>query len=266
MLHTYKTNDANLGLRISIILHAIFVCILALMRHNIPSDTMPKQYVEVASLILKPASKSDIFSRPNQPENTVPPIPKREKIQPRPEDDPKINQTPDLSDSSSDNLGPILKAGDSDSGPGEGSSEFGTGPVGGRLGSGNGTGTAVAGSGDGAGTDGLSSGGYGEGGVGPGDDGLWNEYGRKLLSVCERFKRYPPVAIRRGWQGTAEVLIHFSSDGRTISVTIDKSSGQSVLDEQAIEMVRKGLDELPLPSNYQGRDVKLIIPIDFKLE
>jgi hypothetical protein len=26
------------------------------------------------------------------------------------------------------------------------------------------------------------------------------------------------------------------------------------------------LAELPLPSNYLGRDVKLIMPIDFKLE
>lgn len=260
-MHIYKTNDANLGFCLSITLHVLFVCILALMRHNIPSETMPKQYEAVASLILKPVSKSDIFSRPNQPENTLAPIPRREEMQPHPKVDP-VSDTPD---SSSDNLGPILKAGDSDSGPGEGSSEFGTGPVGGGLGSGNGTGTAVAGSGDGAGADGLSSGGYGEGGVGPGDDGLWNEYGRKLLSVCRGFKRYPPVAVRRGWQGTTEVLIHFSSDGKTISVTIDKSSGHNVLDEQAIEMVRKGVDELPLPSNYQGRDVKLIIPIDFKL-
>lgn len=98
------------------------------------------------------------------------------------------------------------------------------------------------------------------------DSDVWDEYGRNLQRLCERYKQYPAIAIRRSWQGLAKVLVRFSSEGKTLSVVIEKSTGQKVLDEQALEMVRKSLNDLPVPIKFKGREFRLSIPVDFKLE
>jgi protein TonB len=98
------------------------------------------------------------------------------------------------------------------------------------------------------------------------DSDLWDEYGRKLQRLVERNKQYPVIAIRRGWQGLAKVLVNFSSEGKAISVVIEKSAGQKVLDEQALEMVKKSLNDLPVPNKFKGREFRIIVPVEFKLE
>jgi len=95
---------------------------------------------------------------------------------------------------------------------------------------------------------------------------VWDDYGSNLQKLCERYKQYPAIAIRRGYQGSGKVLVHFSAEGKTISMAMEKSTGQKSLDDQALEMVRKSLNELPVPPKFKGREFKLTIPVDFKLE
>jgi protein TonB len=98
------------------------------------------------------------------------------------------------------------------------------------------------------------------------DSEVWDDYGNSLQKLCERYKQYPAIAIRRGYQGSGKVLVRFSAEGKTTSVTMEKSTGQKSLDDQALEMVRKSLSELPVPAKFKGREFKLTIPVDFKLE
>lgn len=98
------------------------------------------------------------------------------------------------------------------------------------------------------------------------DSEVWDDYGNSLQRLCERYKQYPAIAIRRGYQGSGKVLVRFSAEGKTTSVTMEKSTGQKSLDDQALEMVRKSLNELPVPAKFKGREFKLTIPVDFKLE
>ncbi|MDI1298725.1 energy transducer TonB [Methylotenera sp.] len=98
------------------------------------------------------------------------------------------------------------------------------------------------------------------------DSDVWDDFGSNLQRLCERYKQYPAIAIRRGYQGSGKVLVRFSAEGKTTSVTIEKSTGQKSLDDQALEMVRKSLNELPVPAKFKGREFKLTIPVDFKLE
>lgn len=98
------------------------------------------------------------------------------------------------------------------------------------------------------------------------DSDLWDEYGRSLQRQVERHKQYPVIAIRRGWQGLAKVLVRFSSEGKAISVVIEKSAGQKVLDEKALEMVKNSLNDLPVPNKFKGIEFKITIPVEFKLE
>jgi protein TonB len=98
------------------------------------------------------------------------------------------------------------------------------------------------------------------------DSDIWDEYGNNLQKLCERNKQYPAIAIRRGYEGSGKVLVKFSADGKASSIAIEKSTGQKSLDDQAIEMVRKSLSELPLPAKFIGKSFKISIPIEFKLE
>ena len=98
------------------------------------------------------------------------------------------------------------------------------------------------------------------------DSDVWDEFGRNLQALCERYKQYPEIARRRGWQGAGMVIVRFSAEGKTTSIVIEKSTGQKPLDDQALEMVRKSLNNLPVPPKFKGRAFKLSIPVDFKLE
>ena len=84
--------------------------------------------------------------------------------------------------------------------------------------------------------------------------------------MCERNKQYPAIAIRRGYQGSGKVLVRFSAEGKVTSISMEKSTGQKSLDDQAIEMVKKSLNELPAPVKFKGREFRVSIPVEFKLE
>lgn len=98
------------------------------------------------------------------------------------------------------------------------------------------------------------------------DDSAYDAYGRNLQRLCERNKHYPAIAIRRSWQGSGSVVVKFSAGGKLLSIAIEQSTGQKALDDQALEMVRKSLADLPLPSQMKGREFKISVPVDFKLE
>lgn len=98
------------------------------------------------------------------------------------------------------------------------------------------------------------------------DESVLDEYGRSLQKLCERYKQYPAIAIRRNWQGSGKVLVRFSAEGKTLSIVIESSTGQKVLDEQALEMVRKSINDLPVPAKFKGREFRILIPVDFRLE
>jgi len=98
------------------------------------------------------------------------------------------------------------------------------------------------------------------------DSELWDDYGSNLQKLIEGYKQYPAIAVRRGWQGLAKVLVSFSPEGKAIIVLIEKSTGQKVLDDKALEMVKKGINDLPVPNKFRGREFRVSIPVSFKLE
>lgn len=98
------------------------------------------------------------------------------------------------------------------------------------------------------------------------DSEVWDDYGNSLQKLCERYKQYPSIAIRRGYQGSGKVLVRFSAEGKVSGIAMEKSTGQKSLDDQALEMVKKSLNELPVPTKFKGREFKLTVPVDFKLE
>jgi protein TonB len=91
-------------------------------------------------------------------------------------------------------------------------------------------------------------------------------YGQSISKEIKRYQKYPPLAQRRGWEGTAEVHLQIAADGKVTSVTLGKSSGRSVLDEEALNMVRRASPLPQAPQNLRGRQLTVTVPIVFKLQ
>lgn len=83
----------------------------------------------------------------------------------------------------------------------------------------------------------------------------------EVLARIERARRYPPAARARREEGTAQVAFTLSRDGRVLSAAVERSSGSSVLDREALATVRRAAlpdvpAELPAP-------LKLSVAVEF---
>ena len=86
-----------------------------------------------------------------------------------------------------------------------------------------------------------------------------------LLGRLQRAKRYPDLARSRGDQGVATVSFTMDRTGHVLAVTLIRSSGSSLLDEEAAALVRRA-EPLPrLPDEIAGTSLTLTVPISFAL-
>jgi protein TonB len=83
--------------------------------------------------------------------------------------------------------------------------------------------------------------------------------------VNERGERmYPRLARERKWEGTTQVAVEYSANGKLKRVTVATSSGYAVLDQKAVEMVQEVLPAVPRELRSKNFTVRL--PILFKLK
>jgi protein TonB len=75
---------------------------------------------------------------------------------------------------------------------------------------------------------------------------------------------YPRVSRRRGEKGTVVVSLTVTTDGKAEQVAIMQSSGYSLLDQAALNAVRKSRFK-PAMRNGKAIDSSLELPFDFKL-
>src|ERR1035437_783867 len=72
------------------------------------------------------------------------------------------------------------------------------------------------------------------------DKGTLEQYRMALIVATRRYKRYPAIAMEKGWQGKVEVHIVIGANGMIASASIKTSSGHDILDNQALDMLKKG--------------------------
>jgi periplasmic protein TonB len=104
------------------------------------------------------------------------------------------------------------------------------------------------------------------GGGGAGAPGA--EYGPYLARLRQRVQaalRYPAAARRRGLQGTVALEIVIRRDGRLDVVALADSSSHGLLDEAALETVRRLAPE-PFPPGVAPRVLRVRLPVVFTLE
>ncbi|CAG0996554.1 hypothetical protein MTYP_02592 [Methylophilaceae bacterium] len=94
----------------------------------------------------------------------------------------------------------------------------------------------------------------------------WDGYGQKLYDLVSRNKSYPQIAVRRNWQGMAMVSARFSRGRLVEIVLLEPGSGHKVLDDAALEMLKKAVSALPVNGDLKKKSFTVIVPVDFKLE
>src|SRR5262245_5205648 len=99
------------------------------------------------------------------------------------------------------------------------------------------------------------------------DPSLFDAYRLALINAAKRYKRYPVQAMERGWEGRVEIRLVVDANGAIKSALVKTSSRYQVLDDQALEMVRRAFNALaqvqPAP---RGREFTLDVPVVFELQ
>jgi protein TonB len=76
---------------------------------------------------------------------------------------------------------------------------------------------------------------------------------------------YPHLAKRENWQGTVVLRVRVFPTGRAGDVTVQKSSGHSVLDDAALDAAKVWTF---VPATQAGQPVAgwVTVPIEFRLQ
>jgi protein TonB len=97
------------------------------------------------------------------------------------------------------------------------------------------------------------------------DYGSLAQYRLALIGTAKRHRLYPPYAVERGWHGRVGVRLAIGADGDLAAAQVYASSGHPVLDDQALDMLRKAAALTPLPPALRAREFTVEVPVVFEL-
>jgi protein TonB len=98
------------------------------------------------------------------------------------------------------------------------------------------------------------------------DAGLLERYRLALIDAAKRYRRYPVQAMERGWQGRVEIRVVIGTNGTIKDALIKTSSNYQILDDQALDMVKRGKPLTPIPTALRGREFTVDVPVIFELQ
>lgn len=91
-------------------------------------------------------------------------------------------------------------------------------------------------------------------------------YEQTLLAHLERYKRYPRSAQRRGQEGVVYVRFEIDREGKLLSHSLDKTSGNSQLDQGGLDTVVRAEPFPPFPKEISRDTLDITVPIRFNLD
>ena len=98
------------------------------------------------------------------------------------------------------------------------------------------------------------------------DTGTLDQYRMALIVAARRYKRYPSQAMEKGWQGKVEVRLLIGVNGMILTAAVKTSSGFQLLDDTALDMIRKGKTLAPIPPGLRGKEFVVDVPVIFDLQ
>lgn len=87
----------------------------------------------------------------------------------------------------------------------------------------------------------------------------------RLNALINIHKKYPPFAIRRGWQGTVELGLRVEADGKLSRVRVLKTSGYRILDEAALTMLTSADHLNGIEAWLNGHYFDTTLPVEYRL-
>lgn len=100
--------------------------------------------------------------------------------------------------------------------------------------------------------------------VGP-DPGALRHYRLALGLSAGRFRDFPAQAREAGWEGRALLRLAISKIGRPTGVSLIGSSGHAALDQAALEMMRRAVDQTPIPERLRGQAFSTDLAVEYSL-
>ncbi|HWM31248.1 MAG TPA: energy transducer TonB [Methyloceanibacter sp.] len=88
---------------------------------------------------------------------------------------------------------------------------------------------------------------------------------RALLLHLNRYKRYPAEARSRNVQGVTRVEFKIAASGHLVEAEIVKGSGSTLLDEEALAVLRRASPFPAPPDGSATGHIHLVLPIEFSI-
>jgi len=99
-----------------------------------------------------------------------------------------------------------------------------------------------------------------------GDTDAWRDpYRSALRAALARHHHYPPRARRFGLSGVVQVAFSIRRDGRFADIRIQHSSDVELLDQAALDTVRRLGHFRPLPADYSDDSWAVSVPLVYRL-
>ena len=92
-----------------------------------------------------------------------------------------------------------------------------------------------------------------------------DDFSRELAMHIAKYKEYPRIAQRRGWQGEVILEVKLTGQGQLISKLVRRSSGFKVLDTEGLDMIDRSAPFPVPPSILSERTFTILVPIKFTL-
>lgn len=90
-----------------------------------------------------------------------------------------------------------------------------------------------------------------------------SNYNGKVLVKLRRAKRYPTQARRNHLRGTATVRFTVARNGAVSGVSLARSSGHTLLDQAALDMVHRAAPMPKVPEDIRGSKLSFTVPVRF---
>ena len=89
-------------------------------------------------------------------------------------------------------------------------------------------------------------------------------YRYELINAALAYKRYPREAIQAGWEGDVLVRVAVGAGGAA-DVTVERSSGQALLDAQAVDAFQQAAPRVALPPALRGQSFNVEVVAVYSL-
>lgn len=86
-----------------------------------------------------------------------------------------------------------------------------------------------------------------------------------VLAALNKAKRYPREAHRARQQGVPYIRFVMDREGRVLSVSLERSSGVEILDEEALGLPKRASPLPKPPDEVKGSVIELVVPVEFLL-